>query len=1161
MRRSYQGLLAWLEAVAALVFIASPAFCQRDKTHTTDLSAIQHFVFIIKENRSFDSMFGQFQPTNGQTIEGATTGMISTGQVIPLSHAADGLARSPGYQWLDGSLAMDYGRMDKFDLEKDGNVQNDYLPYSQLYETDIPNYFTYARTFTLADHMFTSLHGPSFPNHVYAIAAQSGGAVGNFLNADQWGCDAQPTTTVEVIDSQGNVSNQYPCFDFPTLGDLLQTANLGWTYYAHADSEWNAYDAINHIRNTSLWSEHIAPDTQLITDAQQGNLPAVSWIVPPGDYSEHAPHSSCVGENWTVQQLNAIMQGPDWGSTAIFVVWDDWGGLYDHLPPPSVDEFGLGPRVPLLIISPFAKPSYVSSTPYEFSSFLKLVEERFGLPPLTARDAAASDLLDGFDFTEAPLPPLILATRNCSPASTTGLNFQNQAVGTSSPSKTVTLTNFSPTTFLTVSGVSLSGVDFSMSNGCPSKLKPNFASCTINVTFKPTTTGALTGSLTITDSDVSSPQIVSLTGTGTQVTLTPTLLNFGKQVIIKKQHKVMTATLKNLSASTLSISGIVAAGDYTQTNTCGGSVAAHGNCSISATFVPTTTGTRYGNIAITDGDGASPHVLNLTGIGTNLGLSVNKLTFGNQAVGTSSAAQSFTLTNYGVAAVTISGLEVDGSIGQTVSDYSQTNSCNGVINANSNCTFNVTFTPGGTGTRNGSILISNSELTTSPQILLLTGAGVANPVPFINQPLVPARAAPGGAGFNLQVNGTGFLSSAVVNWNGIPLATTFVNSSVLSATVPATNIASPSTASITAVNPSPGGGTSNVIFFPVANSTTTLTFGGAQYATGTHPSAITTGDFNGDGKLDLAITNQTDNTLTILLGNGDGTFSAGSTPGTGQGPISVIAGDFNSDGRTDLAVANSVDNTVTTLLGNGDGTFTAAAVPAPTGEVPASITLGDINKDGRLDLAVANSAENSVSVLPGRGDGTFYSISTPVTGVGPASLVLADLDGDGNLDCLAVNHSESTVYFIRGHGDGTYLPGSKFSTDAGPVWGIVSDLNGDGKLDVVVANQTGNTVSVLLGNGNGTFQAHTEFPLDASPDFLSAVDFDGDGKIDLVVANGISNTLSFLLGNGNGTFQAPLDFATGTAPAALVVGDFNNNGAPDVAVVNTGSNTVSILLQ
>ena len=168
------------------------------------------------------------------------------------------------------------------------------------------------------------------------------------------------------------------------------------------------------LRNSEYWQSDYAPNQQFITDAQTGNLPAMSWIFADGEaVSEEPPNSICQGENWTVAQLNAVMQGPDWNSTVVFITWDDFGGFYDHVAPPQLDQFGLGPRVPLLIISPYAKAGYVSHTVYEHSSVLKLIETRYHLPPLTARDGMASNMLDSFDFNQQPQPPLVLQTRQC----------------------------------------------------------------------------------------------------------------------------------------------------------------------------------------------------------------------------------------------------------------------------------------------------------------------------------------------------------------------------------------------------------------------------------------------------------------------------------------------------------------------------------------------------------------------------------------------------------------------------------------------------------------------------------------------------------------------------------------------------------------------------
>ncbi len=295
--------------------------------------------------------------------------------IVPLRHMPDQPPLDPDHDWTAYRTVLDGGKMDRFDLPEEAGP-NGSLAYSQLTEQDIPNYFTYARNFVLADQMFSSLHGDSYPNHLYTIAAQSGGVIrGPAPQQLNLGCDSVPGTHAPVMDGEGNISEEFPCFDFQTLGDSLNNAGVSWNYYAPPQGQpgyiFSAYDSINHVRNTSLWTEHVVPDTQFITDAQNGNLPAVSWLVT-GPQSEHPVNSICYGENWTVSQLNAIMQGPDWNSTAIFITWDDYGGFYDHVAPPGLDQFGLGPRVPLLIISPYARPGYISHSQYEFSSVLKL---------------------------------------------------------------------------------------------------------------------------------------------------------------------------------------------------------------------------------------------------------------------------------------------------------------------------------------------------------------------------------------------------------------------------------------------------------------------------------------------------------------------------------------------------------------------------------------------------------------------------------------------------------------------------------------------------------------------------------------------------------------------------------------------------------------------
>jgi phospholipase C len=371
---------------------------------------IKHIVILLKENRSFDEYFGKFPGANG-----ATQGKISTGQIITLGQTPDKLPYDLGHGWADTHKAMDNGKMDKFDLVAKGTVNGVMMGYTQMDQSSIPNYWSYAQHFALGDAMFSSLAGPSFGNHLYTIGAQSAGVLGIPNGGPNWGCDAPATSRVLVMDTNGVMSRKYPCFELQTLGDLLSKAGISWLYYAPTQGspgyQWNTMDAVKHIRTGPLWTTNVVPVAQFAADAAAGTLPTVSWLISAN--AEHPPASTCGGENWSVKTLNALMQGPDWNSTVFFLLWDDFGGFYDHVPPPTLDIYGLGPRVPLLIISPWVKHGTVVHTQYEFSSMLKFVEKIFGLPALTQRDAQAADMLDAFDFTQQPLPPLILSPRVC----------------------------------------------------------------------------------------------------------------------------------------------------------------------------------------------------------------------------------------------------------------------------------------------------------------------------------------------------------------------------------------------------------------------------------------------------------------------------------------------------------------------------------------------------------------------------------------------------------------------------------------------------------------------------------------------------------------------------------------------------------------------------
>lgn len=448
----------------------------------------------------------------------------------------------------------------------------------------------------------------------------------------------------------------------------------------------------------------------------------------------------------------------------------------------------------------------------------------------------------------------------------------------------------------------------------------------------------------------------------------------------------------------------------------------------------------------------------------------------------------------------------------------------------------------------------------------LYGQALPDPVPLVNQPLVPTSAAPGTGAFTLTVNGTGFTVNSIVHWNGNPRTTTFVNNGQVTADILAVDVATATTASVTVDNPPPAG-RSNVVFFHITDPTSSVSLVRTDVTTGGNPYGVTAADFNGDGKLDLAVANNTSNVVSILIGNGDGSFQPGVDYATGTNPFAVTTGDFNGDGVIDLAVANfnaAGPGSVSILLGNGDGTF-QPHVDYPTGSASIGVTAADFNGDGKLDLAVTNLAfTGSLSILLGNGDGTFQTQVDYDAGIFPFSVVPGDLNGDGTLDlALAVSGTGSgtTMSVLLGNGDGTFQSATTFQAGLEPFDVATADLNGDGKLDLAVTNGVSNTVSILLGNGDGTFQTHVDYATGAAPYAVTPGDFNGDGKLDLAVSNQQSNTVSILLGNGDGTFQAGVQYAVGANPLYLAAGDFNGDGRLDLAVANANSNTVSILLQ
>ncbi len=342
------------------------------------------------------------------------------------------------------------------------------------------------------------------------------------------------------------------------------------------------------------------------------------------------------------------------------------------------------------------------------------------------------------------------------------------------------------------------------------------------------------------------------------------------------------------------------------------------------------------------------------------------------------------------------------------------------------------------------------------------------------------------------------------------------------------------------------------------------TFQAPRRSAAGNPVAVAVGDFNGDGIPDLAVVTSSSNSsgfVSVLLGNGDGSFQPARTISFGalHAPVSVAVGDFNGDGTPDLAasVYSNSGSFVSVLLGNGDGSFQPAHTFA-TGDFPGKVVVGDFNGDGNADLAVANQSSNNVSLFLGTGDGGFQTAYT-IGGVS-APVVVGDFNGDGIPDLVAGGGGAVSV--LLGNGDGTFQPAHTFA--AGPSFSVaVGDFNGDRILDLAVVNGISGTVSVLLGNGDGSFQPAHTFATGPYPEGVAVGDFNGDGIPDLAVTDygdfyGNESDVSVLLGNGDGSFQPAHTFAAGDHAGNLVVGDFNGDGILDLAVAN--GNTLSVLL-
>ncbi len=383
----------------------------------TGAGKIKHIVYIVQENRSFDNLFQGYPGAN--TV---SEGEISTGKkvkLVPVSLAAwYVLDHSAQAMFLDCNAPKDvlpgtHCRMNGFNREQTINAPKDvkYPEYVYVPHTESAPYFAMARQGALADNMFQSQLDESFIAHQYVIAAQANWGVD--LPYGPWGCSSGGGGSVATITKERTIGpDESACFDYTTLGDELDSAKLSWRFYAatygSASSDggayWSGYQAVKHIYDGPDWKKDvISPNWKFITDVRSGYLANFTWITPECDDSDHVNCPDGYGPSWVSALVNTVGKSKFWDSTAIFIQWDDWGGLYDHVPPPYKDRDSLGFRVPLVMLSPYAISGHVSKVQYETASVLRFAEDLWGLKQMAPADKrATSPAQDNFDFNQQP---------------------------------------------------------------------------------------------------------------------------------------------------------------------------------------------------------------------------------------------------------------------------------------------------------------------------------------------------------------------------------------------------------------------------------------------------------------------------------------------------------------------------------------------------------------------------------------------------------------------------------------------------------------------------------------------------------------------------------------------------------------------------------------
>ena len=397
--------------VAPVPSAASDGLSASDRDRRRAHGTIRHVVIIFQENRTPDNLF-QGLPNADIAASGLnTSGETIALQPVPLANTYDLDHSHKGFINMYDGGNMDGANTVGVSCGANCPIANP--QYGFVPSSDNGPYMQMARQYAFGDRMFQTNEGPSYPAHQYILAGTSEPSVDSDLlvseNTNAPGCGPTGGSLVSVIDPAGSEHERVlSCFEHASLPDLLDVKGVSWRYYVPSNVRegspgiWVAPNSIRHLRLGADWANVVAPETTILNDVANGTLAQVSWVIPTGAESDHQKSNNGTGPSWVASVVNAIGQSKYWRDTAIFVTWDDWGGWYDHVAPPILGSYELGFRVPLIVISPYAKSGYVSHVQHEFGSILKFTEEVFDLGSLGFTDARADDLGDCFNFRRSP---------------------------------------------------------------------------------------------------------------------------------------------------------------------------------------------------------------------------------------------------------------------------------------------------------------------------------------------------------------------------------------------------------------------------------------------------------------------------------------------------------------------------------------------------------------------------------------------------------------------------------------------------------------------------------------------------------------------------------------------------------------------------------------